>query len=40
MIEGRQTDTALIAIARNIEINLKQMIEDEPVPDALEPEDY
>lgn len=38
--EGRQTDIAVTAISRTIEINLKQMINSDSVPKPLEPVDY
>ena len=38
--ENRPTDTSVTAIARTIEINLRQLLGDEEVPEPLAPEDF
>lgn len=38
--ENRPTDTPMTAIARTIDINLRQMIADEPVPEKSAPDSY
>ena len=38
--ENRQTDTPITAIARNIEINIKQLLNETAVPEPLKPEVY
>lgn len=38
--ENRPTDTPMTAIARTIDINLRQMIAEEEVPEKLQPEGY
>jgi ion channel-forming bestrophin family protein len=37
---NRPTDTAMTAIARNIEISIKQILQDENVPQPLKPEKF
>jgi putative membrane protein len=37
---NRPTDTAVTTIARNIEINIKQLIGDPNVPQPLQPEKF
>ena len=38
--ENRPTDTAVTSIARTIEINIRQLLEEKEVPLPFEPEDY
>ena len=38
--ENRQSDTSVTAIARKIEINIKQLIQNPHVPKPLQPETY
>jgi putative membrane protein len=38
--ENRPTDTAVTAIARNIEINIKQLLKDPNIPEPLQPESF
>lgn len=38
--ENRPTDTAVTAIARNIEINIKQLIKEPEIPEPLKPESF
>lgn len=38
--ENQPTDTAVTSIARTIEINLKELIEDETIPEPFKPEKF
>jgi len=38
--ENRPTDTAVTSIARTIEINIRQLLDQKEIPKPLEPEDY